>query len=346
MRTLLGVLLAASLYAQAPGWKFAASGDSRNCGAVVMPAIAAGARANGAEFYWHLGDFRAIYTFDEDLVPPPELHLATRPLSISNYESMAWGDFIERQVKPFGDLQVFLAMGNHEAISPATREAWLIQFADWLEQPAIRDQRLKDDPSDHKLHGYYHWIRNGVDFVTLDNATPDQFDAAQMRWLRAVLARDEASPEIRSIVVGMHEALPGSVSRGHSMSEFAQGDRSGREAYEMLWHAQSAAHKRVYVLASHSHFFMENIFDTPDWKGKVLPGWIVGTAGAVRYRLPAETGPSQHAVTDVYGYVMGTVAADGSISFAFQKFSFEDVRAVNGGTPEALVRWCFEENKQ
>ena len=47
-------------------WKFAVSGDSRNCGDIMMPAIAAGVRADGAEFYWHLGDFRAMSNFDED----------------------------------------------------------------------------------------------------------------------------------------------------------------------------------------------------------------------------------------------------------------------------------------
>jgi hypothetical protein len=334
------------LLAQAQGWKFAVSGDSRNCGAVVMPAIAAGIHRSGAEFYWHLGDFRAIYVFDEDIIPPASLGLPARPLTISAYHGMAWPDFIARQMTPFGNLPVFLALGNHEAIPPATRDAWLIQFADWLETPTLRAHRLKDDPADHKLHGYYHWISRNVDFITLDNATPDQFDAAQLRWFHSVIQRDEASSEIRSIVVGMHEALPGSISRGHSMNESAQGEKSGRDVYEALWHAQESAHKHVYVLASHSHFYMENIFATPDWKGKELPGWIVGTAGAVRYRLPAETGPSQHAMTDVYGYLAGTVSADGAVSFAFQKLGLEDLLAANAKTPEPLVRWCFEENKQ
>src|SRR5271165_3942070 len=47
-------------------WQFAASGDSRNCGDVIMPAIAQSVRAHHASFYWHLGDFRAIYRLDED----------------------------------------------------------------------------------------------------------------------------------------------------------------------------------------------------------------------------------------------------------------------------------------
>jgi len=58
--------------AASKSWKFVVSGDSRNCGDVVMPAIAAGAAANGAQFYWHLGDFRAIYDFDEDFLAQPE----------------------------------------------------------------------------------------------------------------------------------------------------------------------------------------------------------------------------------------------------------------------------------
>ena len=39
-------------------WYFAVSGDSRNCGDVVMPGIAAGVIQSGAIFYWHLGDLR------------------------------------------------------------------------------------------------------------------------------------------------------------------------------------------------------------------------------------------------------------------------------------------------
>src|SRR6516164_4718289 len=71
LAVLLLVCATASLEAQeqpnsAAGWKFAVSGDSRNCGDIVMPAIAQGVRRDGASFYWHLGDYRAIYIFDED----------------------------------------------------------------------------------------------------------------------------------------------------------------------------------------------------------------------------------------------------------------------------------------
>ena len=89
-----------------PTWTFAVSGDSRNCGDIVMPAIAAGARHDQAAFYWHLGDLRAIYTFDQDFK-----QLATAggaPLLIIDYENRAWDDFIQNQIVPFGDMPFFL----------------------------------------------------------------------------------------------------------------------------------------------------------------------------------------------------------------------------------------------
>ena len=122
MKRLLWLMCLPMLAQDAGSFKFAVSGDSRNCGDVVMPAIAFGVRRDGAEFYWHLGDFRAIYMFDEDIVPPASLGLPARPMTISLYESMAWPDFIARQMTPFGNLPVYLGIGNHETIPPATRE--------------------------------------------------------------------------------------------------------------------------------------------------------------------------------------------------------------------------------
>src|SRR5579859_6561889 len=82
-------------------WHFAVSGDSRNCGDVVMPAIAAGARANQAAFYWHLGDLRAIHDFDEDF------HALHRKATIAEYLNTAWIDFQRNQLDPFGSMPVF-----------------------------------------------------------------------------------------------------------------------------------------------------------------------------------------------------------------------------------------------
>jgi hypothetical protein len=344
---LIGSVAAGPMFAQntAP-WKFAISGDSRNCGDIVMPAIAQGVRQSGAEFYWHLGDFRAIFKFDEDMVPPPLAGVTPKTMGISDYLSSAWPDFITHQLGPFGNLPVFLAIGNHELVPPMNRAEYLAQFADWLDAPVLREQRLKDDPADHKLKTYYHWVRGNVDFITLDNVSPEQMDAAQLRWVQALIRRDESSAQIQTIVVGMHEAFPDSLSEGHSMAESGQGERSGRQVYEALWHAQDSAHKHVYVFASHSHFYLEDVYRTDAWKGKVLPGWIVGTAGAQSYVLPPGVAPGPGARTPVYGYLMATVAADGSISTAFQEVKREDLLKANPGVAEPLVRWCVTGNHQ
>jgi hypothetical protein len=73
----------------------------------------------------------------------------------------------------------------------------------------------------------------------------------------------------------------------------------------------------------------------------------VGTAGAVRYRLPAGTAAGPKAMTDVYGYLLGAAGADGSIAFSFQQIQAADLlRSSQGKYPESLVRWCVDENKE
>src|SRR5262249_55869148 len=162
-------------------WKFAVAGDSRNCGDVVMPALAAAVRAEGALFYWHLGDFRAMADFDQDMVSERKARSANG-LTILEYQRTAWNDFIENQLTPFGEIPVFLGIGNHELYPPKSRSDFLLQFADWFAAEPISRQRLADDPKDHRLKTYYHWVERGVDFVTLDNASADQFDDEQLKW--------------------------------------------------------------------------------------------------------------------------------------------------------------------
>lgn len=326
-------------------WYFAVSGDSRNCGDVVMPAIAAGVIRSGASFYWHLGDYRAIYNFDEDMQHQLE-HLAA-PLDIIDYEQTAWDDFIRNQITPFGKLPVFLGIGNHETIAPKTREQYLVQFADWLDAPKLREERDKDDPFSHKLTAYYHWRQSGVDFINLDNATPDQFDAAQIGWFEKTLQAAESNPQIRTVVVGMHEALPQSISENHSMNQFLVGTESGRRVYADLLKTQNQAKKRVYILASHSHYFMDGIFNTEYWRthGGVLPGWIVGTAGAIRYALPVDHSGANAAETNVYGFLLATAKPSGEIQFTFKHLQESDVpAAVVDRYKSEFVHWCFAEN--
>jgi len=330
-------------------WKFAVSGDSRNCGDVVMPAIAAAVANSGANFYWHLGDFRRMSDVDEDIQHQPE-HLRN-PLTIPEYREMAWKDFITSQLQPFGALPLYLARGNHELVSRQAADAdaaYVEQFTPWLDQPTLRVQRLIDDPEDRDMHIYYHWIENGVDFISLDNG-PSEFDLLQVTWFEKILANDLADPKVLTIVAGMHEALPESISRSHSMNQTQPGIETGRRVYRDLLDAQNQGHKHVYVLASHSHYLMEGIFNTPYWRthGGVLPGWIVGTAGAVRYRLPPQKSSAKTAKTNVYGFLLATVSPSGEIRFDFQLLNEHDVPTLVSAryTPQ-FVHWCFVQNSQ
>jgi hypothetical protein len=339
----LALLLAAGAEAGA-AWNFAVSGDSRNCGDVVMPSIAAGARADQAVFYWHLGDLRAIHEVDEDY---RALHPNT---SSAEYLANAWIDFERNQIAPFGALPFFVGIGNHETVAPKTRDEFIRTFADRLDAPPIRDQRVRDDPQDHSLRAYYHWQRDGIDFLSLDNATTDQFDAAQLAWLRRVLDADRQDGAVRAVVVGMHEALPESIARGHSMSDAQTMEAAGLQAYQALLELHRT--KPVYVLASHSHFVMENIFDTPYWQshGGVLPGWIVGTAGAVRYALPPDRARAKLARTRVYGYLLASVSPPGvhvedPIHFEFKEVTEAAVPAeVAQRFPPQLLQFCYHQN--
>jgi len=333
-----------SLPQQAP-WQFAVSGDSRNCGDVVMPAIAAQVLKEHPAFFWHLGDFRKIYDFDEDMQHQSEHRAA--PMTMGDYQDQAWDDFLKNQIAPFGELPVFLGIGNHETVPPKHRDEYIAQFADWLDAPVLRAQRLADNPNDHLLRTYYHWIEGDVDFIFLDNATLDQFNKKQMAWFESVLNRDASDPAVRAIVVGMHRALPENITGKHGMNESPVGTASGRRVYQDLLKAQNEAHKRVYVLASHSHYYMAGIFDSDYWRehGGVLPGWIVGTGGAQRYPLPRQADRAKAAETNVYGYLLATVQPDGEIRFDYQRLKESDEPAAVTGdyTPE-FVHWCFAEN--
>jgi hypothetical protein len=348
MRKLL-VLAFFALSVHAQPFQFAVAGDSRNCGDVIMPALAQAIKSTPAAFYWHLGDFRKIYDFDEDM-QAAQVVAGKKPFNIINYESAAWPDFIAHQVNPFAPLPVYLAIGNHETIPPKTKPEYIAQFGDWLTLPVLLQQRLADNPNDHLLKPYYHWIQNGVDFITVDNAGEAYaFDENQMDWLTARFDYISKHPEIKTVVLGGHAALPHSLSCDHSMNETAQGEWSGTIVYKQLLDLAKSG-KKVYLFASHSHYKLENVFDTDYWRnnGGVLPGWIIGTAGAVRYRLPdtAAGMPLSRAQTDVYGYYLVSVAADGSLTVDFRELPRTAIPAsVEATYGTKLVDWCFNENK-
>jgi len=360
-------------------WRFAVSGDSRNCGDVVMPAIAAGAKKDGAQFYWHLGDLRAIYDFDDDM--RQESKMAGKELTILDYENTAWDDFYKNQVAPFQNIPIpfYLGIGNHETMPPRDRCQFVKRFADLLDRPEFEEgkktkaspsegnskmasskgkpsgasEKKSAQPQDSEVCGpvesktYYHWIRAGVDFIYLDNATSEQFDDNQWKWFQAVIKDAEANKDIHTVVVGMHKALPWSVSCDHSMNESAQGIAGGVKVYRALLDLQKKE-KKVYVLASHSHYFMMDIFNTGHWRknGGILPGWIVGTAGAQRYVLPAGADLAKSRAND-YGYLLGRVFSDGTIDFEFTELKSADVPSnVRDHYGRRFVsETCFAENR-
>lgn len=334
---------------QSHPWTFAVAGDSRNCGDVVMPAIAAEASKEHAAFYWHLGDLRKISAPDQDFMQLAKLRGETPTLD--EYRKAAWKDFTDNQIAAFGSILFFVGIGNHETIPPKTRAAFVSTFAQWLDQPELKEQRLKDDPKDTQPKTYFHWIRDGIDFINLDNAVNSEFDPAQLAWFKGVISRDSKDESIRTVVVGMHEALPESISAGHSMNESTAGTKSGEEAYQRLLKLQNEDHKKVYVLASHSHFYMEGIFNTEYWRthGGVLPGWIIGTAGAERYALPDLAKDAKAAKTNVYGYLLATVPGkgDGSIRFEFKQIDEDQIPPeVAHRFTQAFVHECFIGNRQ
>ena len=244
-------------------------------------------------------------------------------------------------------MPLFVGIGNHETTPPKTREQFAGKFAQWLDSAPLKSQRLADDPKATAPTTYFHWIQGGVDFIYLDNATHDQFSPKQVTWLESVLERASSNPEVHALVVGMHAALPDSVAFGHSMSDWLVGVESGRRVYTDLLDLKKKTGKNVYLLASHSHFFMSGIFNSEYWAahGGELPGWIVGTAGAVRYALPPDAARAKEARTKVYGYLLGTVHHDGKIDFKFEEIKKSDTpSAVIGRYTSQFVDFCFDKN--
>ena len=204
-----------------------------------------------------------------------------------------------------------------------------------------------------RLRTYYHWVMNGVDFINLDNASEDQFTFTQVQWFKDVIHHDAGDPEIHTVVVGMHAALPESFSRDHSMNDWSghewyQGEASGKDVYIALVDFKNKTHKPVYLLASHSHFFMDDLYDTQYWRDQhaVLPGWIVGTAGAQQATLPADSHPTWRDHT--YGFLLGTAHPDGNIDFRFVELDRgKDIPPeIKERYTNKFVDWCYDNNRK
>ncbi len=338
-------------------WYFTVSGDSRDCGGLIMPKIAKSVRDSRAKtpasFYWHLGDLRNLQAPDCDMVIPETGDCKKLPPSwgrfpFDYYLTHAWDDFIKRQIEPFGDSTFYVGIGNHELYSNHTREDFRRKFQKWLTQVPIVTQLVADArkgiPPPDVPTTYFHFVMNGVDFIYLDNAGGG-FDGAQIVWFSQVLAADLADPSVKTIVVGMHEALPYSTSSDHAMDDTCRGLCSGQRVYDLLYQASIKSKKNVYVFASHAHNFQQNIFQTPEHQGQVLPGWIVGTAGAFQYLSGAPAAPGDQfkdcwKSKICYGYLLVEVRPDGTLNPQFQMVTPD---SEPKGDP-ALNTYCFNAN--
>jgi hypothetical protein len=265
------------------------------------------------------------------------------------YFASAWLDYVANQIRPFEKVGVpfVLGVGNHETIAPKSKAAFQRDFKEWLTQDRIQQQRERDrskgmPSSDGDT--YFHFIEKNVDFIYLDNSeagdrdshVPDPtkgFSKDQLDWFGKVLQSDLATPSVKTIIVGMHAALPFSRFRDHAMDETCSSFCSGIKAYNLLAQAKTKG-KKVYVFASHSHYFQTDIYDTPEHQGNVLPGWIVGTGGAEQYQQLIR-----------YGYLRVTVKPDGSVLPEFVDVGRESHSVVPRESPE-LLDYCFEKNKE
>ena len=342
-----GTLLSASEPEKpASSWTFVVSGDSRNCGDLIMPVIARRAKALDARFYWHLGDLRALYKVDEDYAGLHRKDPAA--LTMEAYGKAAWDDFEQNQVALFGALPFFLGIGNHELIG-RTEDQFVTQFHKLLDIDPIRRQREADDPNDHTVKTYYHWIESGVDFINLDNAN-SIFDDAQLAWALKVIAADETNPAVKLVLVGMHESLPDSYSFDHSMNQGSDKGASGRTVYKALLALRQKSGKPVHVFSSHSHYYLTDIYNTGAWQssGGVLPGWLVGTAGAQHYSVPPEVKSFTTWAENQYGYAVVRLTPGSTtraVEVQFVPVKREDIgpMLVNKFGRET-VDFCFSQN--
>lgn len=339
----------------AGAFKFAVAGDSRDCGDLVMPAIAAGVSAEQAAFYWHLGNLRKGSSFDADFLWPEMYQEPGMLITPVDYSHLAIADLIEHQLKPFGDTPLFLGIGKQDVSAPFSRLQHQVQFRDYLGRPEIKLQRNADGIPEKALKPrslnptYYHWRRGTIDFISLDNAFNNAFDKPQLEWFDEILRRAVADRAVKGIVVGMHESLPHAVSDERNMCMSKDGVESGEHVYRALAAAQAAG-KHVYVVASHAHYYLSGIYDSEYWRdpahgGVVLPGWMVGTAGGERDRLPPGVTARADAREGTYGFLVGEAHPDGTVDFRFR--ALEEKELVDHMSPEfnvGLVQVCARGN--
>ena len=334
-------------------WTFTVSGASSDCGNLVMPAIAAAARADHARFHWHLGDMRRAVKPDIDFMFERRFQTPSTMPTPVDYAALALSDVVEHQLSPFAGIPLFVTLGGRDDIRPLSRLQYRAALRTWLDRPEIRSQRNADGETPRGAVGlpstYYHWRHGNVDFVSLDSMGSNGFDVVQLKWIDGLLMRDLVDPAVRTVVVGSFATLPFSRAEDGSLCATKASVRSGERVYEALARLTKAG-KHVYVLSANAHRYLENVYDTdarrlPEHGGVVLPGFVAGTAGAERQKAsePSDSPDDQDA--NGYGYLRADVTPDGEIRFSFRPLTLPELEAVEPADFEhGLVAYCTDKN--
>ena len=327
------------------------SGDSRNCGDIVMPAIASGVLASRSEFYWHLGDFRAIYAFDEDMVPPALIGTAAQTADHHHLRDHCLARFHRSPVRA-------LWHTSHPAEPRESRD-----------HPARHARTI---PAYNLPTGWIHLrcahsacrtirrIINCARTITgsiaisissrMDNAGPDKFDAAQLTWFHSVVDRAEKSPAIQTLVVGMHAALPGQLGRRPQHEQLGAGQRDRPPGLRrVVARADRRAQESLPPGQPLSLLYGRCVSTPLPGKARCCPDGSWAPPGAVRYRLPAGIAARAEG-HDRRLRLYGRHRRRGWLGrrLPSNRYGLEDLlaRPASGKYPPSLVRWCVDQNKQ
>lgn len=330
-------------------WVFTAAGASADCGSAVMPAIAAASRAQHAAFHWHLGGFRHGSKVDKDALFLRVMQTPGGVPGILDYAGVAQGDVREHQIKLFAGERIYTTFGAPEEERPLTKYQFQITLREQFEYPELVAQRAADGDRLANGHGlsppYYHWRERNVEFISIDTSSERWPEPAQQRWIERVVTRAIVDERIRTVVVATHEPLPHSRALEVDCPPRAVVER--REGLYQTFARVAAAGKRIYLLSASQHYFLNDLYATPYWQSAehgavVLPGVMVGTAGAERMLAP---GSPPDAAPGDYGYLRAEVAADGEIRFAFVPLTRAELENAPGSDFEpGLGKACSEGN--
>jgi 3',5'-cyclic AMP phosphodiesterase CpdA len=224
------------------GIRYIIGGDSRDDAAHVLPWAFREARARGASGFFFLGDM--------ELTPQLDEHF--------------------RNALPLlGPVPFYPVLGNHEV-----RLFGLFAVAHDHAERSFRRRFLdgRATPLESSLPNkvvYSVSLPGGVHLVALDNVSQRGFGLDQLQWLEKDLEQARQNPDVRFIIVGMHQPLAHNGVTTHSMDADGAIAISDSDAARALM----IKHHVSLIVASHMHAFLPFTTDG-------IPTYITGGLGA------------------------------------------------------------------